>query len=61
MYNVSGTRGKDSFHPDIINYVKKSTFYMYPTEVGEDRGSVWKQCVRAIDAAGRAIVRNNKN
>lgn len=58
--NVSGTRGKDAINRDIITYVKACTFYMYPAEVGEDLNAAWRQCVRAIDAGARSIVRKRK-
>ena len=59
-HNVSGTRGKDAINQDVMSYVKTCTFYMYPAQVGEDLDTAWRQCIRAIDAGTRAIIRKKK-
>ncbi|XP_019852677.1 PREDICTED: uncharacterized protein LOC109582422 isoform X1 [Amphimedon queenslandica] len=58
--NVSGTRGKRQINPRIIDYVKLSTFSMYPLGVGEDMEEAWRVCIKAIDAGARAIAKKKR-
>ena len=58
--NVSGTRGKQAISPETIQYVRKCTFLMYPIEAGENEEAAWKNCIRAIDAASKSLVKKRK-
>ena len=55
--NVNGKRGKDTISPHIVNYVKQSSFYIYPLESNESMEQAWGFCVRSIDAADRQLKR----
>ena len=57
--NVRG-RGKDQLDPNIIQYVKKKCFELFPSDRESDVKKDWDDCVVAIDDKGRDLKRRLK-
>ena len=57
--NVRG-KGKKQLDPAKIQKVEEAAFQQYPLETGEARKSAWANCIKAIDEAGRRLVRAQK-
>ena len=54
--NVRG-RGKDQLDPQIIQYVKKKCFELFPSDRDSDARKDWDDCIVAIDDKGRELKR----
>ena len=57
--NIRG-RGKDQLDPNIIQYVKKKCFELFPSDRESDVKKDWDDCVVAIDDKGRDLKRRLK-
>lgn len=58
--NVKGVLGKQCFDVEKMAYVKSLTFEHYPAVPPENISDCWSMCVRAIDTAGRQLIRKFK-
>ena len=57
--NVRG-RGKNQLDPNIIQYVKKKCFTLFPSDKDSDMKKDWDDCIVAIDDKGRDLKRKLK-
>ena len=58
--NVSGKFGKQQLDPGKIFFIKKSCFEHFPLSNTENSHKAWQDCVKAIDSAGRGLLRKSK-
>ena len=57
--NVRG-RGKDQLDPNVIHYVKKKCFEVFPSDKDADMKKDWDDCIVSIDDKGRDLKRKLK-
>ena len=55
--NCAGKKGKDALDPTRLELVKKHVFSEWPLKPGSDGRKEWKDCIQAIDEAGRRLNR----
>ena len=58
--NVSGKLGKKQLDPNIIEYVKVTTFERWPLAQAEKMEKEWQECKAAIDESNRRLSRKVK-
>ena len=58
--NVSGTCGKEKLDTKRMEVIKKFCFENFPLSTTENSYKAWHDCIKAIDTAGRSLVRKNK-
>ena len=58
--NVSGACGKRQLDSERIGLIKRSCFEQFPLSNAENSYKAWQDCVKAIDSAGRSLLRKSK-
>ena len=55
---MNGVLGKTKLDVDKVEYIKSTTFKIYPLDQKEKQESTWTECRGAIDEANRRLYRS---
>ena len=61
VLNCSGSKGKERLDETKLTYIQGEVMKFWPPDSRGTQDEAWRECIKAIDEGGRALVKKLKN